>query len=153
MYMQIWIDADACPNPIKTILFRAAIRTKILLLVVANHEIYAPPSLYIKKYQVAQGFDAADQYIVANLQAGDLVITADIPLADAVVSKGGWALNPRGELYTANNIKQHLAIRNRNESLRSSNQLAGGPPKLNEKDVRDFANGLDSLLAKSHKNI
>lgn len=149
--MQIWIDADACPKSIKEVLFRAAIRTKTHLIVVSNHPVYIPPSPVIKKYQVHSGFDVADNYIVDNMQAGDLIITADIPLADAVVSKKGFALNPRGEMYTGENIKQQLAIRNLNESLRSSNMLMGGPPKLGPKDIRDFSNNLDRFLAKKNK--
>ena len=145
--MQIWIDADACPNTVKDILFRAAIRTKTKLQVVSNHYVNIPPSILITRQQVGTGFNVADQFIVDNLTEGDLVITADIPLADAVISKGGFALNPRGELYTANNIKQLLAVRNRNESMRSGSYLIGGPPKLNAKDIRGFANSLDRFLA------
>jgi uncharacterized protein len=147
--MQIWVDADACPNAIKDILFRAANRTKTVMTLVANQPMRSPPSPFIKKIQVAAGFDVADNHIVHEMHAGDLVITADIPLADAVVEKGGKALNPRGELYTPSNIKQRLAIRNLSDSLRSSGKLTGGPPQLTKKEIQVFANALDRILAKS----
>ena len=146
--MQIWVDGDACPKLIKDLLFRAAVRTQTYLMIVSNHTLSVPASAYIKRWQVGYGFDVADNYIVDNMQAGDLVITADIPLADDVVTKGGVALNPRGELYTANNIKQLLARRNLNESLRSCQVIKGGPDKLSAKEVQVFANTLDTLLAK-----
>jgi uncharacterized protein YaiI (UPF0178 family) len=144
--MQIWIDGDACPKVIKDLLFRAAIRTQTQLVVVSNHILTIPSSPYIKRWQVGFGFDVADNYIVDMMQPGDLVITADIPLADDVVTKGGTALNPRGELYTANNIKQLLARRNINESLRSCQMIKGGPDKLSAKEIQTFANTLDKLL-------
>ncbi|MBA2652503.1 MAG: YaiI/YqxD family protein [Tatlockia sp.] len=150
--MKIWIDADACPKIIKDLLFRASVRTKTPLIAVSNHAISIPPSLYIKKFQVGMGFDVADKYITANMAPGDLVITADIPFADAVIDKGGFALNPRGMLYDANNIKQHLATRNLNESLRSCNYLSGGPASLGQKDVKDFANNLDKFITKHQLN-
>ena len=145
--MQIWVDADACPKLIKDILFRAAIRTKILTTLVANQPLQSPPSPFIKKMQVLGGFDVADNYIVQQLQAGDLVITADIPLADAVIDKGGIALNPRGELYSKENIKQRLSIRNLNAELRDSGMFSGGPAKLSQKEIQTFANLLDKLLS------
>jgi hypothetical protein len=146
--MQIWMDGDACPNPIKQILYRTAVRTNVLLTVVANQLITTPLTPYIKRHQVVSGFDAADQYIVLHLQAGDLVITADIPLADEVVDKGGWALNPRGELYSKNNIKQCLSQRNHNETLRGSGMIMSGPNQFGAKDIQRFANQLDKFLAK-----
>ncbi|MDP3560243.1 MAG: YaiI/YqxD family protein [Legionellaceae bacterium] len=149
--MQIWMDGDACPKPIKEVLYRAAIRTKTCLILVANHYISTPSSPFIKKHQVGAGFDMADKTIVAHMQPGDLVITADIPLADEVVSKGGTALNPRGELYTENNIKQHLARRNLNEVLRGGGLMSGGPAKLDNKNVQIFANSLDRILASMRK--
>ena len=149
--MKIWIDADACPKLIKDLLFRAAVRMQTHLIAVSNHAITVPPSIYIKKYQVGLGFDVADKYIAAHMAAGDLVITADIPFADTVISQGGFALNPRGMLYSADNIKQHLATRNLNESLRSCNLLNGGPTPLSPKDIRDFANSLDRFLTKFAK--
>ncbi len=146
--MHIWIDGDACPKVIKDLLYRAATRTQTYLTVVSNHSLIVPPSVYIKRWQVGSGFDVVDRYIVETMNAGDLVITADVPFADDVVTKGGIALNPRGELYTSNNIKQLLARRNINESLRSSQAIKSGPDKLQAKDVQAFANALDRLLAR-----
>jgi uncharacterized protein YaiI (UPF0178 family) len=145
--MRIWVDADACPKIIKEILFRAAKRTQTHMTLVSNHPLATPPSPFIAKLQVPSGFDVADDKIVELIQPGDLVITADIPLADAVVTKGGKALNPRGLLYTESNIKERLAIRNLSDSLRSSGTRTGGPPTLNKTDVQAFANRLDQLLA------
>jgi len=145
---QIWVDADACPNMVKEILFRAANRMKIALILVANQSIRIPPSEFIKKIQVSAGFDVADNYIVQHMQEKDLVITADIPLADAVIEKGGVALNPRGELYSPANIKSRLAIRNLSENLRSSGVLTGGPMQISKKDIQLFSNALDRFLAK-----
>ena len=145
--MQIWIDGDACPKPIKEILFRTAIRTATPMIVVSNHALNTPASPYIKRNQVGAGFDVADKHIVDNMQAGDLVITADIPLADDVVTNGGWALNPRGELYSENNIKQLLGQRNLNETLRGGGMISGGPPKFGPKEIQRFANALDKFLA------
>ena len=149
--MQIWIDGDACPKIIKDIIFRAALRTKTQTYIVSNHNIIIPPSPLIKKYQVSQGFDVADIFIVENLKAGDLVITADIPLANSVVEAKGFALNPRGEMYTENNIKQFLSLRNFNDSLRSLQLISGGPPKISEKEVRNFAKNLDKFIALQSK--
>lgn len=146
---QIWVDADACPNVIKEILFRAAIRTNVVTTFVANQLIRVPPSLFIKKILVSSGFDVADNYIVLHMQNGDLIITADIPLADAVIEKGGIALNPRGELYSESNIKHKLAIRNLNESLRSSGMLTGGPMQISKKEIQVFSNALDRFLLAS----
>jgi uncharacterized protein YaiI (UPF0178 family) len=146
--LKIWVDADACPKVIKEILFRAAIRTQSMLILVANHfSLSMPSSPFIKKIQVASGFDVADHEIITQVQSGDLVITADIPLADAVVNKGGIALNPRGWLYTKNNIKERLAMRNLQTELRDNGQLSGGPSKLGKKEVQAFANSLDKFLS------
>jgi len=145
---QIWVDADACPNLIKEILFRAANRTRITTIFVANQSIRIPSSSFIKKILVSPGFDVADNYIVQHMQEKDLVITADIPLADAVIEKGGSALNPRGELYSPANIKQRLAFRHLNESLRSSGILTGGPLQISKKDIQLFSNALDRFLSK-----
>ncbi|MFA5959898.1 MAG: YaiI/YqxD family protein [Tatlockia sp.] len=145
--MTIWMDGDACPKTIKDILYRMSTRTKIPLMVVSNHLFSVPPSPFIKKIQVGAGFDVVDNYIVENLKAGDLVITADVPFADAVISKQGIALNPRGELYTANNIKPLLANRNRNEELRGGGLLMGGPSKISPKEIQRFANNLDKWIA------
>jgi uncharacterized protein YaiI (UPF0178 family) len=146
--MQIWVDADACPNVIKEILFRAAIRTKTVTTLVANQLIRTPPSPFIKNKVVSAGFDVADNEIVKHMSEGDLVITADIPLADAVIDKGGIALNPRGELYSKDNIKQRLSIRNFNEAVRSSGVMTGGPATINKRDLQTFANCLDSFLTR-----
>jgi uncharacterized protein YaiI (UPF0178 family) len=144
--MQIWVDADACPKIIKEILYRAANRTHTFITFVSHQAITTPSSPYIQKLQVNVGLDAADDKIVALLAPGDLVITADIPLADLVITKGGHALNPRGELYSASNIKQRLSMRNFSDGLRSSGGVTGGPPKISQKEVQQFANCLDRLL-------
>jgi len=144
--MQIWIDGDACPKPIKDILFRTAIRTQTPLVIVANHFMPYPSSPFITKQNVGSGFDVADKQIVDSMQPGDLVITADIPLADEVVTKGGLALNPRGELYSKNNIKQHLSLRNHNETLRGASMISGGPSKFGPKEIQRFANSLDRFI-------
>lgn len=144
--MSIWVDADACPKVIKEILFRAAIRTKTILTLVSNQPLAAPSSAFIKKVVVTKGFDVADDKIVKMIAVGDLVVTADIPLANAVIEKGGLALNPRGELYTLANIKQRLSIRNFSEGLRSSGVLTGGPAPIKPKELQMFANNLDRYL-------
>jgi len=146
--MKIWIDADACPVVIKEILFRAAERTGIPLTLVANQPVAVPRSRLIKSIQVASGYDAADNEIVKNSDAGDLVITSDIPLAAEVIEKQATALSPRGELYTAENIKNRLTMRDFMESLRSSGIDTGGPPPLNQADRKAFADQLDKLLSK-----
>jgi uncharacterized protein YaiI (UPF0178 family) len=145
--LKIWVDADACPVVIKDILFKAAERTHVQLLLVANQQIPVPPSRFISSIQVASGFDVADNEIVRRLEAGDLVITADIPLADEVIEKGGHALSPRGELFTSENIKARLNIRDFLDSLRGSGIDTGGPPPLNRNDRKMFADHLDRLLA------
>lgn len=150
--MNIWVDADACPVVIKEILFRAAERTKITTTLVANQFLRTPPSAYIKTVQVASGFDVADNHIVLALQAGDLVITADIPLAAQVVEKGAYALNPRGELYTEANIKERLSMRNLMEELRSNGVEISGHAAFNQGDRQAFAAALDRLIAKYLKN-
>src|SRR5258708_3839789 len=132
--MQIWVDADACPNSIKEIIFRAAKRTRIATVLVSNQPIRVPSSPFLQNRIVLAGFDVADAKIIQEVSAGDLVITADIPLADAVIEKGGFALNPRGELYTANNIKQRLSVRDFADSLRSSGGNTGGAPRLKHED-------------------
>jgi len=146
--MKIWVDADACPNVIKDILFRAAQRVQVLTILVANQLIRTPPSRYISKVQVRAGFDEADKYIAAAVEPGDLVITADIPLASQIIEKGGHALNPRGELYTRDNIRQRLGLRNFMEELRSSGVNTGGPPSLSQSDRQAFANELDRFLTR-----
>jgi uncharacterized protein len=146
--MQIWVDADACPVVIKEILFRAAERTQIATTFVANKLLYVPPSSYLKAIQVAKGFDVADNEIVAMLAAGDLVITADIPLAAQVIEKGGHALNPRGEFYSAENIKERLSMRDFMESLRASGVETSGPSAMQSSDRHTFAKQLDQFLAR-----
>lgn len=145
--MRIWVDADACPNAIKDILFRAAGRAQVTLTLVANQPLRSPPSQFIKVLQVPAGFDVADDKIVELVEAGDLVITADIPLAAGVIEKGGHALDPRGEFYTQDNIKERLAIRKLMDELRSSGIDTGGPATFNNADRQAFANKLDRFLA------
>ncbi|XQW85179.1 YaiI/YqxD family protein [Thalassotalea piscium] len=146
--MKIWVDADACPVVIKEILFRAADRTQTEITLVANHTIRIPPSKYIKFQQVTSGFDVADNEIVKQCSADDLVITSDIPLAAEVVEKGATALNPRGELYTESNIKQRLNMRDFMDTLRSSGIQTGGVPPISQSDRQSFANNLDIWLSK-----
>ncbi|MEL6383214.1 MAG: YaiI/YqxD family protein [Cyanobacteria bacterium J06626_18] len=146
--MQIWVDADACPKVIKEILFRAARRVEIKTTLVANQELQIPASDYIDAVLVRAGLDVADSYIVQHLQSGDLVITADIPLAAAVIDKEGYALNPRGEFYSKANIRERLSIRDFMDQLRSSGVETGGPPAFNQRDREAFANQLDRFLAK-----
>lgn len=147
--MRIWVDADACPVVIKDILFRAAKRTGIQLTLVANQPVQVPPSEFIRTIQVASGFDVADNEIVKRLAPGDLVITADIPLADEVIEKGGHALNPRGELYSKDNIKALLNMRDFMDTMRASGINTGGPAAISQRDRQDFANSLDRFLARS----
>ena len=147
--MKIWVDADACPGVIKEILFRAAERTQVQLTLVANQYIPTPRSRFINSLQVPRGFDVADNEIVRRLEAGDLVITADIPLAADVIDKGGHALNPRGELYTTDNIRQRLSMRDFMETMRASGIDTGGPAALSQSDRQAFANQLDRFLARN----
>ena len=150
--MDIWVDADACPVVIKDILFRAAARTGTQLTLVANQPVRIPPSRCIKFIQVASGFDVADNEIVKRLGAGDLVITSDIPLAAEVIDKGGYALDPRGELYTADNIRSRLNMRDFMDTLRASGVDTGGPPALSQGDRKAFANHLDKFLTRHANN-
>ena len=146
--MQIWVDADATPAVVKEILFRAADRKQIRTTLVANKLLKVPPSPWIKALQVPHGFDVADDEIARRVEAGDLVITADIPLASAAVDKGAHVLNPRGELYTKENIREALALRDFMAGLRDSGVQTGGPPAYNQTDRQHFANALDRLLAR-----
>lgn len=146
--MQIWVDADACPNAVKDILFRAAERRKIPLILVANRPIRVQSSPWIRAIQVGAGFDVADNAIAAQVQFGDLVVTADIPLAAAVIDTGALALNPRGDLYTRDNIREQLTLRNFMDGLRSSGVATGGPPPYSHGDRQTFANQLDRLLVR-----
>jgi len=147
--MRIWVDADACPKVIKDILFRAAERTGVLLTLVANQPLSVPRVPNIKTLQVGQGFDVADDEIVRRVDPGDLVITGDIPLAAEVIEKGGQALNPRGELYSKENIRSLLNMRDFMDTMRSSGVPTGGPPAFNQRDRQAFANHLDRILAAS----
>ena len=146
--MQIWVDADACPNVIKEILFRVAERARIMVTLVANQPVPVPRMQYVRAVQVAQGFDIADNEIVRRCEPGDLVVTADIPLAAEVIAKGASALNPRGELYTKENVKARLNMRDFMDTMRSSGIHTGGPPALNQRDRQAFANALDRFIAR-----
>ena len=145
--MHIWVDADACPGVIKEILYRAARRVGIPLTLVANQPLQTPPSPLIRRVQVGQGFDVADNHIAKHLKPGDLVITGDIPLAAQVIARGGEAINPRGERYTPDNIRERLAVRDFLEELRGTGVNTGGPPPLGLTERQAFANALDRLLA------
>lgn len=149
--MRIFVDADACPKVIKEILYKAAIRTTTELILVANTYLFTPISKLIKVIKVDKGFDVADERIVKEINANDIVITADIPLADFSVQKGAIAINPRGKLYTAENIKQQLATRNLMTELRDNQIIRGGPGAFTKQDVQAFANQLDKLLANKNK--
>jgi hypothetical protein len=147
--MQIWIDADACPVVVKEIIFRAAERLEIHTILVANRMLRMPPSRFIRAIQVPSGFDVADAHIVDQLAAGDLVITADIPLASQVLERQAHALNPRGEMYTAANIAERLSMRNFLEDLRSSGVQTGGPNAFSQADRQAFGGALDRFLARA----
>ncbi|MBL4581616.1 MAG: YaiI/YqxD family protein [Gammaproteobacteria bacterium] len=149
--MTIWVDADACPKPIKAILFRAAERTGVPLCLIANQAMQTPPFKNITAIQVAQGFDVADNEIVRRVQQDDLVITSDIPLADELISKGAQVLSPRGEEFSANSIKAKLNMRDFMDTMRSSGIHTGGPAQMSETDKRKFANALDRYLARYSK--
>jgi uncharacterized protein len=146
--MQIWVDADACTTVIREILFRAAERTGVRMTLVANKALRLPVASNLRFLQVPQGFDAADKRIVELMEPNDLVVTADVPLAAAVIEKGGTALNPRGELYTKENVRERLSVRNFLDELRSGGVNTGGPPALSQKERQVFANQLDTWLAK-----
>ena len=146
--MKIWVDADACPVVIRDILFRAAERAKISVILVANQSITHPASDYIRTITVGRGFDVADNEIVRQTNEGDLVITSDIPLAAEVLEKGAYTMTPRGERYTQNNIQARLTMRDFMDTLRGSGQQGGGPPPLSSTDRREFANQLDGLIAR-----
>ncbi len=150
--MHIWVDADACPKVIKEILYRAAERLRIPLTLVANRPLRVPPSPYIKTLKVPAGFDVADKQIVDEIQANDLVITADIPLAAAVIEKGGHALDPRGELYTESNVRERLSVRDFMDELRGAGVVTGGPSEFNKGNRKEFANALDRILSQGKNN-
>lgn len=145
---KIWVDADACPRTVKDILFRVAKRLELQVTLVANQAVPVPKSKYVNAVQVGSGFDVADNYIVQHANAGDLIITADIPLAAELVEKSCVVINPRGELYSIDNIRERLNMRDFMDSLRSSGVDTGGPPALNQTDSRNFANQLDGMVTK-----
>lgn len=149
--MHIWVDADATPAVIKDILFRAAERVRVPMILVANKLLRVPPSPYIRALQVPGGFDVADREIARRLEAGDLVVTADIPLAAQVIEQGGHALNPRGEFYSRENIRERLNMRDFMEGLRGSGVAVSGPPTFSQADRQAFANQLDRFLARLAK--
>jgi uncharacterized protein len=150
--MKIWVDADACPVVIKDILFKAAQRSLIDMIFVANQPIRTPPSRHIRSLQVSQGFDVADDEIVKRLESGDLVITSDIPLAAEAIEKGGQALSPRGELHTTENIRSRLNMRDFLDTMRASGANTGGPPPLSQSDRQNFANHLDKIITQYLKS-
>jgi len=147
--VQIWVDADACPVVVKEMLYRAAMKRKVTATFVANQPLRTPKSPFLKTIRVGSGFDVADEYIVENVSAGDLVITADIPLASDVIAKDGHAINPRGNVYTKDNIGQRLSMRNFLEDVRSSGIQTGGPPPINAADKQAFGNALDRFLTQA----
>ena len=149
--MHIWVDADACPVAVKEILFRAAERLQISLTLVANRPLRTPPSRFVRMVQVPRGIDVADGEIAGRLERGDLVVTADIPLAAEVIARGGHALNPRGEFYTPDNIRERLALRNYLDELRGTGERTGGPAALDNTDRKRFADQLDRLLAREKR--
>jgi hypothetical protein len=146
--MQIWVDADACPGVIKEILFRAADRARVPMTLVANQAMRIPSSAYVRFMQVGAGLNVADERIIELLHPHDLVITADIPLAATAIEKGAHALNPRGELYTKDNVRERLSMRNFMDELRSSGVATGGPAVLSQRDRQAFASSLDAFLAR-----
>ena len=146
--MVIWVDADACPAPIKEIVFRAAERVRVPTVLVANRPLRVPKSHFIKAVHVAAGFDVADAHILAGVGTGDLVVTADVPLAAQIVAAGAFALNPRGTFYTPDNVKDHLARRDFMDALRSTGEPTRGPPALSRTDLQAFANELDKFLTR-----
>lgn len=147
--VKIWVDADACPVVIKDILFKAAERTGVQVTLVANRPMRIPASRRISLVQVSAGLDVADYEIVKRLGPGDLIITGDVPLAAKVIEKGGFALNPRGELYSADSIQSRLSVRDFMDSLRASGIDTGGPPTLTKGDRQNFANQLDRFLTRN----
>jgi uncharacterized protein YaiI (UPF0178 family) len=151
IHTKIWVDADACPVAIREMLIRAGQRTGIEITFVANQPISLPPFKNIKAVQVSSGFDVADNWIVSQTQAGDLVVTQDIPLADEVITKGATAIGPRGQLHTRENIKARLTMRDFMETMRSSGIHSGGPAPLNQQDKQNFANQLDRWLSKTQR--
>jgi len=147
--MEIWVDADACPKAIKEVLYRAAVRVRRNLILVANQTLATPPSPFIRSVRVGAGFDVADQYLVDQILAGDLVITSDIPLAYDILEKNAFALSFRGEWFSKETIRQKLTLRDFMDEMRGSGVMTGGPAPLNQTDRREFANALDTFLAQN----
>ena len=147
----IWVDADACPNLIKNVLFRLADKRETRVVFVSNHFVKVTKSRYLSSKQVSQGFDEADNEIIALMSGGDLVVTGDLPLANDVIQKRGFAINPRGTVYDEENIKSHLSRRDLMEDLRDIGVVSGGPSALNKKNVQEFANAIDRLVTKLEK--
>ncbi len=146
--MHLYVDADACPLAIKEILYRAAERAQLPMTLVANKALRTPVSKFIRTLQVAQGFDVADNEIARRVEAGDLVVTADVPLAAEVIARGAHALNPRGEVYSPDTIRERLAMRDLLEKLRETGVRTGGPAPLEQADRKRFADALDRFLAR-----
>ena len=147
----IWVDADACPNLIKNVIFRLADNRQVDVVLVSNHYVKTPNSRFVSAKQVGKGFDEADNEIIALMSGGDLVVTGDLPLANDVIQKRGFAINPRGTVYDEENIKSHLSRRDLMEDLRDSGVVSGGPSALNKKNVQEFANAIDRLVTKLEK--
>ena len=148
---KIWVDADACPNMIKNVIFRLADNRQVDVVLVSNHYVKTPNSRFVSAKQVGKGFDEADNEIIALMSGGDLVVTGDLPLANDVIQKRGFAINPRGTVYDEENIKSHLSRRDLMEDLRDSGVVSGGPSALNKKNVQEFANAIDRLVTKLEK--
>ena len=148
---KIWVDADACPNLIKNVIFRLADNRQVDVVLVSNHYVKTPNSRFVSAKQVGKGFDEADNEIIALMSVGDLVVTGDLPLANDVIQKRGFAINPRGTVYDEENIKSHLSRRDLMEDLRDSGVVSGGPSALNKKNVQEFANAIDRLVTKLEK--
>ena len=148
---KIWVDADACPNWIKNVIFRLADNRQVDVVLVSNHYVKTPNSRFVSAKQVGKGFDEADNEIIALMSGGDLVVTGDLPLANDVIQKRGFAINPRGTVYDEENIKSHLSRRDLMEDLRDSGVVSGGPSALNKKNVQEFANAIDRLVTKLEK--
>ena len=148
---KIWVDADACPNLIKNVIFRLADNRQVDVVLVSNHYVKTPNSRFVSAKQVGKGFDEADNEIIALMSGGDLVVTGDLQLANDVIQKRGFAINPRGTVYDEENIKSHLSRRDLMEDLRDSGVVYGGPSALNKKNVQEFANAIDRLVTKLEK--
>jgi uncharacterized protein len=149
--MKIWVDADACPNVIKHVIYKVARRRGINVILVANQFMRIPDSDLFSFMKVGDGFNEADEKIVELIDKTDLVITADIPMASDVIEKGALALNPRGEMYTTDNIKARLSMRDFMDTLRMGGTITGGPAPLDKQNVQNFTNALDKFLTQAEK--